>query len=367
MSELATQSDDSWAGEVLAEVSGPRVLELIAGWADGDPTEDFDYDEPGVGIEVFAEPISEVDSDPPELTGTKKPPVEAPETVNLDPLTQFRMYADRFPLLEHSDEIRLGRAIQEGDSVTADQARETMINHNLRLVISIARKYQGREIELIDLIHEGVTGLITAVDRFDYRRGKKFSTYATWWIRQAVRISVVDKSKAIRVPKHQYERLSLINAKRRSLKLELDREPTDKEVATAAGLTLRQYLDTVGAFDDQPVSLNKPMKNGHMQKDGAAELGEIIEDPFTLTTDEIDRRIIRRQALGLLLAKLPDREVQILVQRHGLDGELPRTQKEVAANIGVDRSLIGQIENESLEKLRALGAGHGLEDVLLNI
>jgi RNA polymerase primary sigma factor len=287
--------------------------------------------------------------------------------VNLDPLTQFREYADKFPLLEASEEIRLGKAIKEGDSFTADQARETMINHNLRLVISIARRYQGREIELIDLIHEGVTGLMTAVDRFDYRRGKKFSTYATWWIRQAVRISVVDKSKAIRVPKHQYERFSLINAKRRSLNLELDREPTDTEVAGAAGLTLEQFAETVEAFGKQPVSLNKPMQSKHAQKDGTAELGEIIEDSFTLTVDQIDRRIIRRQALGLLLAKLPKREVHILVQRHGLDGEPPRTQKEVASKLGVHRSLISQIEIDLLERLRIIAVEQGLEDVLLNI
>jgi RNA polymerase primary sigma factor len=347
MSELATQSDDPWAGEVLAEVRRPRALELIKGCADDSPSENFDYDNPGVGIETFAEPISDIDSDQPELTRTKKPQIEAPEMVNLDPLTQFREYADKFPLLEASEEIRLGKAIKEGDSFTADQARETMINHNLRLVISIARRYQGREIELIDLIHEGVTGLMTAVDRFDYRRGKKFSTYATWWIRQAVRISVVDKSKAIRVPKHQYERFSLINAKRRSLNLELDREPTDTEVAGAAGLTLEQFAETVEAF--------------------TAELGEIIEDSFTLTVDQIDRRIIRRQALGLLLAKLPKREVHILVQRHGLDGEPPRTQKEVASKLGVHRSLISQIEIDLLERLRIIAVEQGLEDVLLNI
>jgi RNA polymerase primary sigma factor len=258
--------------------------------------------------------------------------------VTTDALQQFLNEAGRFPLLTAAQEVELAKRIERGDR----EAKELMINSNLRLVVSIAKRYQGHGLSLLDLIQEGIIGLIRAVEKFDWRKGFKFSTYATWWIRQAVQRGVANKSRTIRVPVHIVEREQKVARAERELVARLERTPTDEEVAKQAGLPLAQVKEVKRAAR-AVTSLDKPVG----EDDGAA-YGELFAAEQPGVEEELDVNL-RQEALHKALAQLPDREREVLKLRYGLDGDPdPMSLEAIGKQLGLTRERVRQIEAEAL-------------------
>src|SRR5205807_874190 len=227
-----------------------------------------------------------------------------------DSLQLFLNEAGRYPLLTAAEEVELAKKIERGDQ----RAKDRMINSNLRLVVSIAKKYQGHGLSLLDLIQEGIIGLIRAVEKFDWRRGYKFSTYATWWIRQAVQRGVANKSRTIRIPVHIVEREQKIGRATRELVARLERDPTDEEVAKAAKLPVKQVREVRHAAR-AVASLDKPVG-----EDEGTKLGELIATPGGSIEEEVHVSL-EQEMLHRALEDLPERERDILKLRYGLDGD----------------------------------------------
>jgi RNA polymerase primary sigma factor len=271
---------------------------------------------------------------------------------SLDSLRLYLRSIAKVPLLTAEQEVALAKRIERGDVL----AKQRMIEANLRLVVSIAKGYLGRGLTFLDLIQEGSLGLIRAVEKFDYRRGYKFSTYATWWIRQAVTRALADKSRTIRVPVHMVERLSkVVHAERQLLQVK-GREPTVFEVAHEVGWTVREVRDIL-SLAQQPVSLDKSVGD-----DEDSQLGDLVEDttaesPFELASDALRREHMRRA-----LRALPTRERAVIEMRYGLTGEEPCTLEEVGRAFNVTRERIRQIESHTLKKLEALPEAQRLRD-----
>jgi RNA polymerase primary sigma factor len=260
--------------------------------------------------------------------------------VSTDPLTLFMHHVGRYPLLTAAEEVALAKRIERGDA----KAKELMINSNLRLVISIAKRYQGHDVPLLDLVQEGVIGLNRAVEKFDWRRGFKFSTYATWWIRQACQRAISNLSKTIRVPTHVHERRLKLARTRRELLNELGREPTREELAEAASFSL-QHVDEALDAAEAPVSLNQRVGS---EEEG--ELGDLFsdpsaEDPAGEAVDSLRRLEVRRA-----LAKLPERERRVLELRFGVDGE-PQALEAIGKELGISRERVRQLESDALAQL----------------
>ena len=257
-----------------------------------------------------------------------------------DALQLFLNEMARYPLLTAEEEVELAKRIERGDK----EAKERMINSNLRLVVSIAKRWQGHDLSLLDLIQEGIIGLIRAVEKFDWRRGFKFSTYATWWIRQAVQRAVANKARTIRVPNDVFQHEMAIARVERELRQRLDREPTEKEVAKAAKLRpqdVRRVREAARAV----TSLDRPV--------GESELpfGELLPSE-TAPTEEVLEVGLERKAVHEALARLPETERQVLQLRYGLDGDPePQTLAQVAGRLGVSRERVRQIEAQALEHL----------------
>ena len=272
-------------------------------------------------------------------------------------LDLFRLYLDevgRHPLLTKADEIELSRAIQAGD----DAARRKLIESNLRLVVSIARRFSATGLPLGDLVQEGNLGLLRAVEKFDWRKGFKFSTYATWWIRQAIARGAADRgARAIRLPVHVDEQLGrLWRTQSRLLKL-LGREPTDEELADELGMSTDRVVrlkDTAQAV----TSLDSPVG-----EDGAA-LADFLEDRGAVGPDELAVAAVGREALEQALNALPVRERQVLILRFGLDSGTPRTLEEVGAVMGFSRERARQVERDALASLRSPEIRARLEDLV---
>jgi RNA polymerase primary sigma factor len=259
-----------------------------------------------------------------------------------DAMTLFMSRAGRYPLLTAAEEVELAKRIERGDAA----AKERMINSNLRLVISIAKRYQGHDVPLGDLVQEGVIGLNRAVEKFDWRRGFKFSTYATWWIRQACQRAISNLSKTIRVPTHVHERRLKLARVRAELVAQLDREPTREELAEAASFSL-QHVDEALDAADAPVSLNQ-----RVGSDEESELGELFgdpsaEDPASEALDSIRRLEVRRA-----VAQLPESQRRVLELRFGLDGDA-QTLETIGKELGVTRERIRQLESDALAHLEA--------------
>jgi RNA polymerase primary sigma factor len=268
-----------------------------------------------------------------------------------DALQLFLNEAARYQLLTAEQEVELAKGIERGD----ERAKERMINANLRLVVSIAKRYQGHELSLLDLIQEGVIGLIRAVEKFDYRKGFKFSTYATWWIRQAVQRGVANKSRTIRLPVHIVEREARIARAERELTAKLGRAPTQDEVARHAKLPLKQVRE-VKAAARTVTSLDRPLG-----EDDGTSLGELLPSQDDSADEELEVSL-RFEALHRALAQLPDREQQVLSYRFGLGAEdQPLSLEEIGRRLGITRERVRQIERRALEQLarsRELGALH---------
>ncbi len=270
------------------------------------------------------------------------PPPIAPTPVETttDALQLFLREAGRHRLLTAAQEVALAKRIERGDA----DAKAQMIQSNLRLVVSIAKNYRNQGLPFLDLIQEGTLGLIRAVEKFDWRRGFKFSTYATWWIRQAVARALADKGRTIRMPVHIVERMQKINRAERSLWTQLGREPTLEEIADEASLTPQQIVE-VRAAARASTSLDAPVGD---QDD--AVFGDFVAGDEPLPEETVEVRM-RRQALRSALASLPEREREVVTLRYGIDGREPRTLEEIGRCLGLTRERVRQIELESLRRL----------------
>jgi RNA polymerase primary sigma factor len=261
-----------------------------------------------------------------------------------DSLERFLQEIGRYPLLTKVEEIQLSKRVEQGDM----EAKRRMIESNLRLVVSIAKRYRGQGLGFLDLIQEGTVGLIRAVEKFDWRRDLKFSTYATWWIRQAVARGLADKSRTVRLPVHVVERVQKINRAERTLTLRLARDPTDEEVAKEARLPIAQVL-AVRSAARSSMSLDEPIGD-----DGESSVSDLLADENALDPSDVVAVEQRNQALADALDALPQRARMVLVRRYGLDGEDPYTLDEIARELGLTRERVRQIEVETLPQLSAL-------------
>jgi RNA polymerase primary sigma factor len=257
-----------------------------------------------------------------------------------DAMTLLMNRVGRYPLLTAAEEVALAKRVERGDL----EAKERMINSNLRLVISIAKRYQNRNMPLLDLFQEGVIGLNRAVEKFDWRRGFKFSTYATWWIRQACQRAVSGQSDTIRVPTHVQERRGKLSRASGRLELKLGREPTREELAAETGLSAK-HVDEALDIAEAPVSLNRTIGS---EEDG--ELGDLFadpeaKDPAAEATDSLRRLEIRRA-----VASLPERERRILELRFGFDGD-PASLEQIGRELGLTRERVRQLEAEAFNRL----------------
>ena len=305
-------------------------------------------------VEARAAGVADPDVDPDGGRGRGKR-VEVDLTIepSLDSLRLYLRSIGRVSLLTAEQEVTLARRIERGDM----SAKQQMIEANLRLVVSIAKAYLGRGLTFLDLIQEGSMGLMRAVEKFDYRRGFKFSTYATWWIRQAVTRAVADQARTIRIPVHMVEKLNKVMHVERQLVQQLGREPTPAEIATELGTTVRDVRDVL-RMAQQPISLEKPIG-----EEDESELGDFVEDQSAESPFELAAERLRRENLRRALAALPEREREVIEMRFGLTGERPFTLEEVGRAFNVTRERIRQIENHTLKKLEALPEAQRLREV----
>jgi RNA polymerase primary sigma factor len=286
------------------------------------------------------------------LEELRRPDVDLTVEPSLDSLRLYLRSIGRVPLLSAEEEVALAKRIERGDIA----AKQHMVEANLRLVVSIAKGYVGRGLTLLDLIQEGSLGLIRAVEKFDYRRGYKFSTYATWWIRQAVTRSLADKGRTIRIPVHMVERLNkLIHAERRLIQ-QLGREPTPDELATELDCTVRDVRDIM-RITQQPISLEKPVG----EEDDSA-LADFVEDVSAASPFEIASEALRRENVTRVLASLPRREREVIEMRYGIVGGRSRTLEEVGRAFNITRERVRQIENRTLKKLQTLPEAQQLRE-----
>jgi RNA polymerase primary sigma factor len=257
-----------------------------------------------------------------------------------DALSLFMHRAGRYPLLTAAEEVALAKRVERGDA----EAKERMINSNLRLVISIAKRYQRKDLPLLDLVQEGVIGLNRAVEKFDWRRGFKFSTYATWWIRQACQRAISNQSATIRIPTHVNERRMKLARASARLETKLGRKPTREELAEEAELELVHVEEALDAVQAN-VSLNRPVGS---EEDG--ELGDLFDDQAAVNPEEEAVESLRRREVRRAIAGLPERERRIIELRFGVGGE-PQALEAIGKELGITRERVRQLEAEALQKL----------------
>lgn len=299
---------------------------------------------------------SEEESDEPEVSRIiRKIPHISPDMVGIDdPVKMYLKEIGAVSLLTADEEVTLAKAIEAGDREEAtpeekakgEAARKALSDANLRLVVSIAKKYLGRGLQFLDLIQEGNLGLLKAVEKFDYKKGYKFSTYATWWIRQAITRAIADQARTIRVPVHMVETINKLNRISRQLLQEKGREATNEELAKAMGITPEKVRDIKKIAQD-PISLETPI--GEKED---SHLGDFIEDHEAVAPDEAAGSILLREQIDELLNTLTDRERQVLELRFGLHDGKTRTLEEVGKHFDVTRERIRQIEGKALNKLK---------------
>ncbi|HEY5260913.1 MAG TPA: sigma-70 family RNA polymerase sigma factor [Solirubrobacteraceae bacterium] len=276
------------------------------------------------------------------LEELRKAEIDLSVEPGLDSLRLYLRSIGHVPLLTAEEEVSLAKRIERGDVA----AKQQMIEANLRLVVSIAKGYIGRGMNFLDLIQEGSLGLIRAVEKFDYRRGYKFSTYATWWIRQAVTRAIADKGRTIRIPVHMMERLNKVVYTERALIQQLGREPTPAEIAAELECTTREVRE-VQRMSQQPISLEKPVGD-----EDDSELADFVEDASAESPFDLASAALRRQSVGRVLASLPRREREVLEMRYGITGDRVRTLDEVGRAFNITRERVRQIESRTLKKLQ---------------
>jgi RNA polymerase primary sigma factor len=301
------------------------------------------------GVEHKALPHEE----PPQPEEEKVPPkLDLSVEPSLDSLRLYLREIGKVPLLTADQEVSLAKRIERGDM----GAKQHMIEANLRLVVSIAKGYLGRGLSFLDLIQEGSLGLIRAVEKFDYRKGYKFSTYATWWIRQAVTRAIADKARTIRIPVHMVEKLNKVVHIERQLVQRLGREPLPEEIAEELDIATHEVREIL-RMSQLPVSLEKPIG-----EDEDSSLGDLVPDDQAESPFDTASLSLRREDVELALSALPERERRVIELRYGLDGSPPYTLEEVGRAFGVTRERIRQIENNTLKKLQGLPEAQGLRD-----
>jgi RNA polymerase primary sigma factor len=284
--------------------------------------------------------------------GEKAPELDLTVEPSLDSLRLYLREIGKVALLTADQEVSLAKRIERGDML----AKQQMTEANLRLVVSIAKGYLGRGLSFLDLIQEGSLGLIRAVEKFDYRKGYKFSTYATWWIRQAVTRAIADKGRTIRIPVHMVEKLNKVVHVERQLVQQLGREPLPEEIAAELECTVREVRDIL-RMAQQPVSLEKPIG-----EEEESELGDFVEDEAAESPFEVASENLRKENVRRALDALPQREREVIEMRFGLTGARPYTLEEVGRAFNVTRERIRQIENHTLKKLESLPEAQRLRD-----
>jgi RNA polymerase primary sigma factor len=283
----------------------------------------------------------------------KKPELDLTVEPSLDSLRLYLRSIGRVELLTAPEEVALAKRIEKGDMA----AKRHMVEANLRLVVSIAKGYLGRGLTFLDLIQEGSLGLIRAVEKFDYRRGYKFSTYATWWIRQAVTRAIADKARTIRIPVHMVEKLNKVTQIERQLIQRLGREPEPAEVAAELRCSVREVRDILRVAQ-MPISLEKPVGD-----EDDSELGDFVADDSGEEPHEAVTEHLQREDIQKALDALPERERQVIELRYGLRGHDPLTLEEVGRAFGVTRERVRQIENNTLKKLKQLPEAQRLREL----
>lgn len=277
----------------------------------------------------------------------------AAEATTTDSLQLFLKEIGRVNLLTAAEEVQLAKRIERGDM----DAKDKMVEANLRLVVSIAKNYRNQGLSFLDLIQEGTLGLVRAAEKFDYRKGFKFSTYATWWIRQAIARALADKGRTVRIPVHVVERLNKITRAERQLLSEYGREPTIAEISKATEIK-PDDVETIKRLSQTPISLEKPVGDEEESEFGQFVADENAPDPFDAAADSL-----RTQNLHNALANLSYRERRVLELRFGIDGEAPKTLDEVGKVFNITRERVRHIETHSLRKLRKLSWSQGLREV----
>jgi RNA polymerase primary sigma factor len=304
---------------------------------------------------TFAAPEEEADDlDTAEETPDEEAPALTTKKINVhttgghteqsdDSIRMYLQEIGRRRLLTHAEELELARRISNGD----EKAKRQLVAANLRLVVSIARKHLGRGLSFLDLIQEGNMGLMRASEKYDYRKGYKFSTYATWWIRQAITRAIADQGRTIRVPVHMVETISRVKKTIRLMSQKLGRQPNEQEVAAELQITVEKLREITKA-DREPISLETPIG-----KDDDSRLGDIIKDQYTASPPAtVMNRMLTEDVQSLLETHLTDRELYVVRRRFGLDGETQRTLEGIGHDMGVTRERVRQIEAKALQKLR---------------
>jgi RNA polymerase primary sigma factor len=305
-------------------------------------------------IDPAIAPSSQVERAPDKRGRRKaKTTLDLKPDMTTDSLQLFLKDIGKVRLLTAQEEVDLAKRIERGDL----DAKQKMVESNLRLVVSIAKNYRNQGLPFLDLIQEGTLGLVRAAEKFDYRKGFKFSTYATWWIRQAIARALADKARTIRIPVHVVEKLNKIGRAERKLVTELGREPTADEIAEVTGIDPEE-VDSIKRSAQAPVSLEKPVGD-----EEESEFGQFIADERAESPYERAAEILTKEALREALENLSYRERRVLELRYGLGGEHPRTLDEVGRTFNVTRERIRQIENQSLKKLQSLAEAQKLRDV----
>ncbi len=309
----------------------PR-LELVAEVEEAEETDAEETDEAAEAAET---------EEPEDGDEEAKPAAKAEATQ--DPLKLYVRAIGDGPLLTPAEERELARRKDEGD----EEAKKKLIESNLRLVMSITRNYTKAGVPLLDLIQEGNLGLIRAVEKFDYKLGYKLSTYATWWIRQAVTRALADQGRTIRLPVHVADQVRRLMRARRQLAQKYNREPTEKELAKESGFPEKRVRELLDLVED-PVSLETPVG------DGESMYADLIEDVHSERPDESTSKKLRRSELAEALLLLNPRMQRVLSLRFGLNGESPQTLEEVGAGLGITRERVRQLESRALRELRAV-------------
>lgn len=311
----------------------------------------------------------ETDEDEDEVSSEKKIAIDlsVDSGINIDdPVRMYLKEIGRVPLLSADEEIVLAKQIEAGaqedatykDIQLSKKAKKKLVDANLRLVVSIAKRYVGRGMLFLDLIQEGNLGLIKAVDKFDYTKGYKFSTYATWWIRQAITRAIADQARTIRIPVHMVETINKLIRISRQLLQDKGREPLPEEIAEGMGITVERVRE-IQKIAQEPVSLETPIG-----EEEDSHLGDFIEDQDAIAPDDAASYILLQEQIEDVFTCLTDREQQVLILRFGLKDGKPRTLEEVGQHFNVTRERIRQIEGKALTKLRNRGKRDKIKDFL---
>ena len=305
-----------------------------------------------LGVDV----VNEFDPVPPEeLIEPENIDLSVPEGISVDdPVRMYLKEIGKVPLLSAEEEIEIAKRMEEGD----EEAKKKLTESNLRLVVSIAKRYVGRGMLFLDLIQEGNLGLIKAVDKFDYRKGYKFSTYATWWIRQAITRAMADQARTIRVPVHMVEVINKLSRVQRQMLQDLGREPTPDELARELDMPVEKVQE-VQKYGREPISLHTPLG-----EDGDSEFGDLIEDTDAIAPSDAVAFSLLQEQFKQVLETLSPREAGVIKMRYGLEDGQPKTLDDIGRVYGVTRERIRQIESKTMSKLRHPSRSQTLRDFL---